>query len=89
MRIIVKVIFQKFICVGSYDVLEISDLIKGKIVQYVNDYFVDCEFFEEVLLEIMVDLKNNYFLRFMNLILYKECVQSGVESFRDICDRFI
>lgn len=88
MRTTAKAIFQKFICAGSYDVLEISDSTIGKIAQHVNDHPVDCELFEEALSEIMADLKNNHFPRFMNSTLYKECVQSGVESPRDICDRF-
>lgn len=87
-RTTAKAIFQKFISAGSCDVLEIRECTKNKIAQHINDQPVDCELFEEALSEIMAYLKNDHYPRFMNTSLYKECVQSGGESPKDICDRF-
>lgn len=88
MRTTAKTIFQKFIFVGSSDAVEISDTTRNKIAQHVNDQPVDCGLFEEALSEIMADMKNNHYPRFLNTSLYKESIQSGGESPKDICDRY-
>ena len=88
MRTTAKAIFQKFIFAGSSDAVEISDTTRNKIAQHVNDQPVDCGLFEEALSEIMADMKNNHYPRFQNTSLYKESIQSGGESPKDICDRY-
>ena len=88
MRTTAKAIFQKFIFAGSSDALEISDTTRSKIAEQVNDQPVDCGLFEEALTEIMADMKNNHYPRFMNTSLYKECIQSGGESPKDVCERY-
>jgi len=88
MRTTAKAIFQKFILSGSSDALEISDKTRSKIAQHVNDQPVDCGLFEEALSEIVADMKNNHYPRFMNTSLYKECIQSGGESPKNVCERY-
>ena len=88
MRTIAKAIFQKFIFAGSPDALEISDTTRNKIAEHVNDQPVDCGLFEEALTEVMAEMKNNHYPRFMNTNLYKECIQSGGESPKDVCERY-
>lgn len=88
MRTSAKAIFQKFIFSGSCDALEISDPTRTKIAQHVNDQPVDCGLFEEALSEVMANMKNNHYPRFMNTTLYKECIQSGGESPKVLCERY-
>lgn len=88
MRTTAKAIFQKFIFPVSCNALEVSDTTRMKIAQHVNDQPVDCGLFEEAISEILANLKNNHYPRFMNTTLYKECIQSGGESPQGICERF-
>lgn len=88
MRTTAKAIFQKFIFPGSCDALEVSDTTRTKIAQHVNDQPVDCGLFEEAISEIMANMKNNHYPRFMNTTLYKECIQSGGESPQGLCERY-
>lgn len=88
MRTTAKAIFQKFIFFGSCDALEISDPTRTKITQHVNDQPVDCGLFEEALSEVTANMKNNHYPRFMNTTLYKECIQSGGESPKGLCERY-
>ncbi|KAJ7362002.1 Axin-1 [Desmophyllum pertusum] len=88
MRATAKAIFQKFIFSGSCDALEISEPTRTKIAQHVNDQALDCGLFEEALSEIMANMKNNHYPRFMNTTLYKECIQSGGESPQGLCERY-
>ena len=83
-----KAIFQKFIFAGSSDALDISDTTRSKIAHHISDQSVDCGLFEEALSEIMGNMKNNHYPRFMNTSLYKECIQSGDESPKDVCERY-
>lgn len=86
MRTTAKAIFQKFIF--PENALEVSNTTRTKIAQHVNDQPMDCGLFEEALSEIMANLKNNHYPRFLNTTFYKECIQSGGESPQGICERF-
>lgn len=90
LRTTAKAIFQKFVFAASSDALEISDTVRNEIAQHINDQSVDCGLFEEALSEIMVNMKNNHYPRFMNTSLYKDCLQSGGESPKDVslCERY-
>lgn len=90
LRTTAKAIFQKFVFAASSDALEISDTVRNEIAQHINDQSVDCGLFEEALSEIMVNMKNNHYPRFMNTSLYKDCLQSGGESPKDLslCERY-
>ena len=86
MRTTAKAIFQKFIFPGN--ALEVSNTTRTKIAHHVNDQPMDCGLFEEALSEIMANLKNNHYPRFLNTTFCKECIQSGGESPQGICERF-
>ena len=80
MRTAAKAIFQKFIYSGSSDALEMAESTRTQIAKHVNDQPVDCNLFEVALSEIIANMRNNHYPRYVNTSFYKECVQSGSES---------
>ena len=80
MRACAKAIFQRFVHSGAEFALAVRDTTRSKVAQHVNDQPVPADLFDQALSEVIANMKNTHYGKFLNSNLWKKFGQFDISG---------